>query len=537
MKKQRSGSKPTQASQKQFSPSLFQNKVPLLLLPAICAVFIIHVMAYDFLSDDAFIVIRYAKNFIEGRGLVFNPGEKVEGFTSLLWCMILAAAGAVHFDPVEASRVLGTFACLAAVVFTYGIASKLLPSGQSKVWALIAPVLLVSNGTFACWSAGGLETGLFICLTAASFLAVMSGRYWLSAILAFLTFTARPEGLLVAGLLGAYQIYLALRRQGKNWIGWWAVCGGATLAVFVFRLAYFGDPLPNTFYAKTGGTWHQWHRGLIYMADYARDHEGLPILIIPLFFFLLKGERVARLLAAGALLILGSVVWVGGDGLPMYRLAVTPLPLIFPLQACFFERLHQYTVSHWPGLKRIHGTLLVTVLLGLLVIVQITHPIRDPYWNRYLGQKNEVPRWKRIGLWFKENAKPGETLATVPIGAVSYYSGLTVYDMVGLTDRHIARRKMPDIGKGWAGHEKFDGQYILSRSPTYLLLGNIDVTDEPRDPDQRPFIPYSNPFIWDREKDIYVTDLIYKRFKPRSVKLNSGRYLNFFELKEEYRTR
>lgn len=42
--------------------------------------------------DDAFIPFRYARNLAEGYGLVYNPGEFVEGFTNLLWTLLVAAA-------------------------------------------------------------------------------------------------------------------------------------------------------------------------------------------------------------------------------------------------------------------------------------------------------------------------------------------------------------------------------------------------------------------------------------------------------------
>jgi hypothetical protein len=96
---------------------------------------------------------------------------------------------------------------------------------------------------------------------------------------------------------------------------------------------------------------------------------------------------------------------------------------------------------------------------------------------------------------FKENASKQDSLAAVPIGAVSYYSELYVYDMLGLTNKHIARLEIPQTEMGWTGHEKHDGQYILSQKPTYLLLGNIDVTNKPRNPQNRPFIPYFNKYI------------------------------------------
>ena len=44
-----------------------------------------------FLTDDAFISFRYTRNLLEGHGLVFNPGERVEGYTNFLWILELAA--------------------------------------------------------------------------------------------------------------------------------------------------------------------------------------------------------------------------------------------------------------------------------------------------------------------------------------------------------------------------------------------------------------------------------------------------------------
>ena len=53
------------------------------------------------LNDDAFISFRYARNLLEGQGLAFNPGERVEGYTNFLWVLELAApwvvAVALHY--------------------------------------------------------------------------------------------------------------------------------------------------------------------------------------------------------------------------------------------------------------------------------------------------------------------------------------------------------------------------------------------------------------------------------------------------------
>jgi arabinofuranosyltransferase len=47
-------------------------------------------MQLAWLSDDGFISFRYAQNLAEGRGLVYNAGEYVEGYTNLLWTLALA---------------------------------------------------------------------------------------------------------------------------------------------------------------------------------------------------------------------------------------------------------------------------------------------------------------------------------------------------------------------------------------------------------------------------------------------------------------
>lgn len=40
-------------------------------------------------SDDAFISYRYAANFVAGNGLVFNVGERVEGYSNFLYTLLI----------------------------------------------------------------------------------------------------------------------------------------------------------------------------------------------------------------------------------------------------------------------------------------------------------------------------------------------------------------------------------------------------------------------------------------------------------------
>ncbi|MEZ4824399.1 MAG: hypothetical protein R2942_19210 [Ignavibacteria bacterium] len=61
-------------------------------------VFIVICTNNKFIQDDAFISFRYVQNFVDGNGLVFNIGERVEGYANLLWVLILSVFVKMNFD-------------------------------------------------------------------------------------------------------------------------------------------------------------------------------------------------------------------------------------------------------------------------------------------------------------------------------------------------------------------------------------------------------------------------------------------------------
>jgi len=58
-------------------------------------------------------------------------------------------------------------------------------------------------------------------------------------------------------------------------------------------------------------------------------------------------------------------------------------------------------------------------------------------------------------------------LAIDAAGKIPYRSGLFTIDMLGLSDRHIAR--MPDFGRFAVGHAKYDADYVLNRRPDLIV--------------------------------------------------------------------
>ena len=317
-----------------------------------------------FLTDDAFISFRYVRNLLNGHGLVFNVGERVEGYSNFLWVLELAAIwGVLGIRPELVApwlSVLFTAGTLALMLWWIARLPGLRMRGLVS-WCALA--LVCSSATFAVWtSAGGLETRqfTFFIVAAVVCLSLYRNLRWgllaASAILALASLT-RPEGPLIAtccfAWFGALQFpgaLNALRRASEpqavslksalsamakriDWRG--LLCLIAPFAVivgshFLFRYAYYGDWLPNTYYAKHVRPWYE--AGFRYLWAAALE-TGL-YLLLPLAWCAMKARwRDARdgayalilLIIAAHMLFLARL---GGD-----HFEFRPLDFYWPLLA------------------------------------------------------------------------------------------------------------------------------------------------------------------------------------------------------------
>ena len=299
-----------------------------------------------FLTDDAFISFRYVRNLLEGHGLVFNPGERVEGYSNFLWVLELAAIwrtlGVAPEDAAPWLSVIFTAATIAAMVWWI---ARLPSLSRRGLVAWMALGLVCSSATFAVWtSGGGLETRQFtffivmavVCLSLhhRSPIGLLAASLSLSA--AALT---RPEGQLIAvlcfGWFTAQRIVGAGRpRLDRCSLRHLSCLVGPFVALvaahYLFRYAYYGEWLPNTWYAKHVRPWYE--SGFRYFGAAALE-TGLYVLI-PLAWVAMR--RRWRELRDGtyALVLLLIVVHmayvmrIGGDHFE-YR----PLDFYWPLLA------------------------------------------------------------------------------------------------------------------------------------------------------------------------------------------------------------
>lgn len=223
-----------------------------------------------FLTDDAFITFRYVRNLVEGHGLVFNIGERVEGYTNFLWALELAALWSVfgirpeHAAPwLSVAYTIGTF----AVLFRSAVRLPAVLSRGLVRWMAVG--LICSSATFAVWtSGGGLETRQFTFFTVLAVALLIPGRANEKALAAAsLSLAAaaltRPEGLLVAAVCIGWFAIRSAARSGRmsvdfGKVAWLAAPVAAVVAAhFLWRYAYYGEWLPNTYYAKHLGPWYE----------------------------------------------------------------------------------------------------------------------------------------------------------------------------------------------------------------------------------------------------------------------------------------
>jgi arabinofuranosyltransferase len=509
--------------------SVARRLATVVALASLVAVCLAWALKLDFLADDAFITFRYARNLARGEGLVYNPGERVEGYTNFLEVVILAGLHRLGADLVKAGRALGLVSAAAAVLLTWAVARRTL--ARETALALVAAALVAVDPYFAAWAGAGLETTLFAALLMASTLCLLSppltrGTFLVCSAVALLLAWTRPEGVALYGVLAVCAAAAGAggvsQRVGVLWPGL-ALFVGVGAVYFLARWTYFGDLLPNTFYAKSAFTPNHFRRGLEYLKGFGSN--GFVLWSLPLCAaggWTACSRRIWTLVAL-PLVAVGIAVAEGGDGLPMYRFLVPAVPLLAVLLALGCE-----TASL--QLRRVPG-LVLGLSMAAVVCLFSFYPRQDEQLQRFLDQRDhEIPTWSATGRALRAAFPPETTVAVVPIGAVGYYSDLRVIDMLGLTDRTIARERDPQLGSGWAGHEKHDGAYVLSRRPNILLLGNVYA-------DWRPTLPPgmllpSSPATLAREMDVLINPVFQGDYEMRHLRLETGSWLHYFERRD-----
>ena len=430
------------------------------------------------LFDDAFISFRYAQNFANGLGLVFNEGERVEGYTNFLWTVLLAGAARLGLDIVSTSVVLAAVCTIATTIVLAAFGRVLFDrEPHARLLIAIAPVLFAAWGPQARYVLSGMETSCFVLLVVTgAWLATLNRPLAAGAIFGAATLT-RPEGaayfvvVVVAALMGA-----AGRRSSRS--AAWLV--GAFVAVvgpyFCWRLQYYGLPLPNTYYAKTGGsefTGPMLQRGWTHLVFAVQQLALVVPSVVAGVAVLLRPHRLWWIAAAFAAVAATEMVVVGGD----FQFFFGPR-LLLPAAAfaCLPVAAGVAAIANLVPPARYRPAAVVAILSGLVLYLgTASWPARDPN-QAYVAAINQG--WTELGKWLEFTSAPDAVVAVGAAGRIPFYSGRRTIDMLGLTDAHIARRSVP-LGGGMPGHEKFDTPYVLGRAPDWVVFVLLHPSGQP----------------------------------------------------------
>jgi arabinofuranosyltransferase len=437
-----------------------------------------------FICDDAFISFRYARNLARGLGLVFNPGERVEGYTNLLWTLLMVPAFPFGIDARVWSAVLAYafFGGALVLLWRASEATARERSPGTRPFVSLALAGTVLNHSVLNWASGGLETALVLFLTLILIVlyppAAATGRGAAAGLSlgAALLVLARPDGLLLAFVF--VGCLLLVRTPGRSPAAGLReaitilVPGGAVLGLTAaWKLGYYGHLLPNTYYAKNAGVPH-WDQGLAYVGAFFRSYPPLVLaLLLPglALLALVKARRGGRLAVVadplfpsclGAAAFLVYAARVGGDFMG-YRLLVPVVPLFyFALERVLVSRVRDMAV--W--------SVAAAALLGVLMLRDVrVLPGGKMETRQQLQFHIDGQRWDLMGLDLARRLPPDTVIATTASGALPYYYEGRTVDLLGLTDRHIAHLDMDMSLEGATiGHCKFaDDAYLLSQGVSF----------------------------------------------------------------------
>ena len=213
---------------------------------------------WEWYIEDAAISFSYARNWVEGDGLVaFQGGERIEGYSNPTWVGLMALFYLFGVDPWISSKVMGLVFGAVTVFITWLIALEVVEDRRSPA-ALIAPLFLAAFPQFAFWNASGLENSLFCLLLAGGIWRVLvesrhGGFPWSSVWFVLLAVT-RPEGIMY-GAWGGFLAMVFAVTQGRglrSTIQWLLAFFVPFFLYHLLRYNYFAWAFPNTYYAKLG---------------------------------------------------------------------------------------------------------------------------------------------------------------------------------------------------------------------------------------------------------------------------------------------
>ena len=408
-------------------------------------------------ADDSYISYRYAQNLVDGHGLVFNPGVRVEGFTNLLYVLIMALPLLLHWDVYLFSVFFNTVLVAATLL----VLLKHWRAASGERTALLGGLLFALSPSIWLWASSGLETSLVLFLQVCAWILVErvcngSSTRSLGALCVVLSTLAltRADGFVTAAIVLAF---LLVKRRFRPALITGSVVGCVVAGLFTWRLAYYHELLPNTYYAKVSGSLFQRLWSSIRELGGISARQGMALYVLSVVFALLSrrwhASGIQKVIETLSFELFFTVAWLsywlygGGDNFEdRFLIVLIPIGitiLMLEVLQASVENLRLFVAC-------------------CACVVQLSVPVRDAQYGKHLLPKYDYRIL--IGRFVGEHW-PGQLLATPAAGKIPYFSRLQTIDMLGLTDHFLARIPPKNFA---VGHSKEDSSYVLSRNPDVI---------------------------------------------------------------------
>jgi arabinofuranosyltransferase len=472
-------------------------------------------VTYFLLDDDPMISMRYGRNLAHGLGLVYNQGERVEGFTNPLFTFLSAG---LHLLPVPAPA-LPLFVQLASLLLSVGTMLMLTrfwgdnPLGRFA--GLAAAIFYIALPSHSYYAHSGFEVYMVVFILIFALWKIERLTLPGALVVGFLPLTHATSlpmwAVLIAGIL------LVTQRPLKSRLALAALALVPFTGYELFRIAYYHEILPNTYWLKAGaGSLPQ---GVHYAAGWLRSVWPLALLGV-YSLFAVPGRKMI-LIAAALVVHLASVVALGGDIFPEFRFLFPCSVLLAALAGASIVPLLRHSVL----MSRSERAYFGLALAGLMVLILVRKPLAE--YRATAPDHDEDKSWNirhiAMGRALHDNTAPNAVVGLFGLGYTGYYSDRLIIDLLGKVDPHIARVK-PIPGRV-IGHNKLDFDYALStRQPDYVEMeyapGELDNIER--------LTSLSRTSVWGYWEDLALHPVFRARYAHQPLRDNQGRFALFY---------
>ena len=423
---------------------------------------------WDVQQDDSYIFYSYAQNIVNGHGYVFNPGERVNATTSPLYTLFLSGGYLLcRFLPLVTIPLIGHIISAISLFTLCCFFMGSFSSEKDSVYPFVLPLVFLTIPLLP--AAIGMETFLALMLAMVCIYHYVQGRLLIASLVCSCAVLARPDMVLLAGIMVSYDFIRYRRFPTIKMIIAFLL---PILIWLAFSLVYFGDPLPTSLPAKLAQTAAElWGKGPVFFNElwtlFLWFGMTVPrtilvvLLVLGLIILLLKIKQWSIFRhPAFHLILIWNLLYLFVYGIvlnaPGYGWYYTPLALGISLLVTLpLEGLYRLFTKA-PVLR---NRVLVPFVYCFLILVGMGIPWILPVEP----VKAKYDTYKLAAEWLNENAQPGSSVGAGDIGVLRfYYQHGPIIDAAGLVNPEVIEHlRNNDIG--W---------FIQHHQPDYLMFNH-----------------------------------------------------------------